>query len=201
MNLLFLLALIALAAYLLKSRDQKQRIALLASHLGQYQIESLMASLTEGYLRALGEKDPERSAQIWSMLETTEVTLSEQFNRFAAEFAKVDAVQARVSRLPLALPYANTLFPVATFDLRQALKVHAQGIAQAASNRLAQTRRDQAFTMSAELFLMQHTCHWFCRSKAVASARMLALHKTPYAQLVASVAPATRQAYTAVVEG
>ena len=32
--------------------------------------------------------------------------------------------------------------------------------------------------MSAELFLMQHTCHWYCRSRAVASARMLARHKT-----------------------
>jgi hypothetical protein len=56
-----------------------------------------------------------------------------------------------------------------------------------------------AFTMSAELFLMQHTCHWFCKSKTVASARMLALHKTTYAQLVASVAPGTRDAYRALI--
>jgi len=55
--------------------------------------------------------------------------------------------------------------------------------------------------MSAELFLMQHTCHWFCKSKVVASARMLARHQTAYAQLVASVAPATREAYTALVGG
>ncbi len=204
MNLFFLLALIAFALYGLKSNAQKRRIALLASHLGKYQIESLMESLTEGYLRALGEKDPERSGQIWGMLRSTEITLCEQFNRFAAEFAKVDAALTRVSRLPLALPFADTLFPAATFDLRQVLKVHAQGISQAASQ-LQEPRpqdlRDQAFTMSAELFLMQHTCHWFCRSKAVASARMLTLHKTPYAQLLASVAPATRKAYTAVVEG
>jgi hypothetical protein len=56
-----------------------------------------------------------------------------------------------------------------------------------------------AFTMSAELFLMQHTCHWFCKSKTVASARMLARHKTSYEQLVASVAPDTRTAYCALV--
>jgi hypothetical protein len=55
--------------------------------------------------------------------------------------------------------------------------------------------------MSAELFLMQHTCHWYCRSRAVASARMLARHKTPYAQLVDSVAPATRRDYRALVGG
>ena len=52
--------------------------------------------------------------------------------------------------------------------------------------------------MSAELFLMQHTCHWFCRSKAVASARMLARHKTSYAQLLDAVSPATRRAYRAL---
>jgi hypothetical protein len=56
-----------------------------------------------------------------------------------------------------------------------------------------------AFTMTAELFLMQHTCHWFCKSKTVASARMLALHQTPYAQLVASVGPDTREAYCALL--
>jgi hypothetical protein len=56
-----------------------------------------------------------------------------------------------------------------------------------------------AFTISAELFLMQHTCHWFCKSKTVASARVLARHKTTYEQLVAAVAPDTRAAYCALV--
>jgi hypothetical protein len=49
--------------------------------------------------------------------------------------------------------------------------------------------------------LMQHTCHWFCRSKAVASARLLARHKTPYAKVLESVAPATRARYQALIEG
>jgi len=49
--------------------------------------------------------------------------------------------------------------------------------------------------MSAELFLMQHTCHWFCRSRAVASARMRARHQTSHAQLIESVSPQTREAY------
>jgi hypothetical protein len=43
--------------------------------------------------------------------------------------------------------------------------------------------------MSAELFLMQHSCHWFCKSKAVASARMLVRHKTSHEQLIAAVSP------------
>jgi hypothetical protein len=46
---------------------------------------------------------------------------------------------------------------------------------------------------------MQHTCHWFCRSKAVASARTMARHKTSYAQVLASVAPDTRNAYNSLI--
>jgi hypothetical protein len=53
--------------------------------------------------------------------------------------------------------------------------------------------------LSAELFLFQHTCHWYCRSKAVASARMQVRHQTPYAQVLAAVSPATRQAYSALL--
>jgi len=49
--------------------------------------------------------------------------------------------------------------------------------------------------MSAELFLMQHSCHWFCRSRAVASARLQARHQTSHAQVLAAVSPATREAY------
>jgi len=45
---------------------------------------------------------------------------------------------------------------------------------------------------------MQHSCH--CSAlEAVASARVLTRHKTSYAQLIASVAPETRQAYCALV--
>ena len=201
MELFTLLTLLALGAYILKSRDQKKRIALLGSYLGKYQIEKLMESLTDGYLRALGEADLERRAQIWNMLDAAEVTLCEQFNRFVAEFSSVDAAEVRVSKLALAVPYADQLFPAATFDLQEALRIHARGISQVAHNSQGRTQKDKAFTLSAELFLMQHTCHWFCRSKSVASARMLARHKTSYAQLVAAVSPETRKAYNALVAG
>ena len=201
MEILILLALIAFGAYLIKSREQRHRVALLGSHLGNYQIEKLMENLTQGYLRALGENDNERREQIWRLLRTTEMQLCEQFSRFTADFVKVPAEEARVSQLPVAMPYANVLFPSATFDLRKAFVIHAMGISAAADERAGRSYKDKAFTMSAELFLMQHTCHWFCKSKVVASARMLARHQTAYAQLVASVAPATREAYTALVGG
>ncbi|MEO8119873.1 MAG: hypothetical protein ABI606_11190, partial [Rhodoferax sp.] len=157
--------------------------------------------LTAGYLRTLGESDPVRREQIWNLLTTAEMELCEQFNRFVAEFSKVEEVEVRVSKFPIAFPYADKLFPNATFDLRKALSIHAHGINSAAKNCLTQTPKNKAFTLTAELFLMQHTCHWFCRSKTVASARMLTRHKTSYAQLLESVAPDTRRAYCTLIGG
>ena len=58
MELLVLFALLAAGAYLIKSREQGRRIALLGVYLGKYQIEKLMESLIDGYLRALSEDDP-----------------------------------------------------------------------------------------------------------------------------------------------
>ena len=198
MEIIPLLLMFAISAMVLKKREQRQRIGLLARHLGRYQIEKLMETLAEGYLRALGEKDLDRRDQVWRYLDATETQLCEQFNKFCADFLKLEAAETRVSKLALAIPYATTLFPRATFDLRKAFAIHANGLEQAAGNALNRTPRDKAFTLSAELFLMQHTCHWFCNSKAVASARLLARHKTTYAQVLAAVGADTRAAYLAL---
>lgn len=199
MEFFTLVTCVAIAVYILKLSEERRRIALLASHLGQYQIEKLMEILTDGYLRALGEKEPERREQVWNQLAGSELKLCEQFTRFATGFSKVDEMQARTSKLPLAIPFATRLLPGLTFDMRKMLAIHAQGILQAAENSAQRTPRDKAFTMSAELFLMQHSCHWFCKSKAVASARMMVRHKTSHEQLVASVSPETREAYIGLV--
>ena len=110
----------------LKGQDQRQRIALLGRYLGKFQIEKLMENLINGYLRALDDADPERRAQIWSMLGTAETELSEQLRRFVEDFSKVWGDKTQVSTLRLALPYANKLFPRAAFDLRHALAIHAE---------------------------------------------------------------------------
>ena len=199
MDFSFLLMLLAGGAYLLKRQDQLRRIRLLASHLGKYTIEKRLEELTTGYLRALAEPEAQRQAQIWQLLGPAEKSLSEQFSRFAKAFAEVEASQTRVSRLPIALPYADRLLPQATFDLRQALTLHAQGLAQAARESSDQLPRERAFTLMAEIFLLQHTCHWFCRSRSVASARLLSRHKTSHAQALAAVSTSTRQAYLALI--
>jgi AcrR family transcriptional regulator len=201
MELLVVSALLAFAIQVFKSREQAQRIAFLGTYLGKFRIEKLLEDLLNGYQRALGDADPDRQAQVWRHLEPTEQNLNEQFSRFVLAFAEVYSATARVSKLPMALPFVSLAIPAATFDLRKLLAVHGRGISQAVANAQGLTPKRKAFNLMAELLLMQHSCHWFCRSKLVASARMLARHQTSYAQLLDAVSPETRQAYLAVVQG
>lgn len=197
--LVLLLMVAALGAWQLKSQNLARRMALLGGFLGRYQVERRMENLIEGYLKALEEQDPEQQTRLWNTLALSEEQLCEQLRRFAADFSAVDEAEARVSKLPAFLPETDRFFPDNTFDMRRALVVHAEGMERAAKNEAGRSPRDKAYTVSAELLLMQHTCHWYCRSRAVASARMLARHQTPYEQLLACVDPETRQAYLAVI--
>jgi hypothetical protein len=197
MELLLLAALVAFAAWQLKSVDQRRRIALLGGYLGKYQIERHMETLTQGYLRALGEEDAERRGQIWYLMRAAEQELASQCGRLAIDVAAGPEAGMRVSKLPLYLPFAAGV-PSLTFDLRKALALHARGIGRAVDADAAVPPRERAFAVLAELLLLQHTCHWFCRSRAVATARMLARHQTSHEQLIASVLPETRDAYCAL---
>lgn len=201
MDLLIGLFFIAIGVHAVKTAEQRHRIVLLSSHLQKFQLEKHMEQLISGYLRALGEKDPERSEPIWRNLEGIETTVKEQLAQLARDLHEVWNERTRVSRWPLAVPFSTRLFPASTFDLRTLLEVHAKGFETALRNDDDLPRRDQAFRLTAELLLFQHSCHWFCRSRSVASARLLALHKTAYEQVVAAVSPQTRRAYLALVRG
>ncbi len=202
MDFLPLAIIVTTVLYVLKKQEQRQHTQLLAQHLARFQIEKLMANLMEGYLRVIGEKDAQRREQIWPVLANTESSLVSQFQRFADEFATLPAEQTRASTLPLALPYMTRVLPSATMDVRETMKLHAQALAAARVGEAAdeEERKRRAFTMTAELMLMQHTCHWFCRSRTVASMRLLARHKTAYEQVLQSVAPATLKAYDRLVK-
>ena len=175
-------------------------IALLGSYLQKFQLEKHMEQLIDGYLRALGENDPQRSAPIWSNLESIEAAVREELARLADDLHEVWGERTRVSRWPVAVPFANRLFPASTFDLRTLLKVHAKGFDTTLRNDDQLVRRDQAFRLTAELMLFQHSCHWFCRSRTVASARLMARHKTAYDQVLAAVSPETRRDYLDLVQ-
>jgi hypothetical protein len=199
MNTVFVLMLLGVVAHFIKNTEQRQRIALLSRYLQPYQLEKQMEQLTSGYLRALGESDLERSEPIWRMLQGTEQALAEQLGRLASDIARMDEADARVSLLPQALPKMGRWFPRATFDLREAIALHAQGFADTAQGQQGLDRKQQAYRLTAELFLFQHTCHWYCRSKSLASARLWARHQTRYEQVLESVSPLTRRGYGALV--
>lgn len=185
--------------WVLKNREQHQRIALLGGVLSRYELESLMQTLMDGYLRALGEDKPEREAQVWGHLAFQEERLNTQFRQFADAFSKVWADDALISTLPVAFPRATKIFPAATLDARALMRLHADALAAAIATEPTTGPKDRAFTITAELMLMQHSCHWFCRSKAVASRRLLARHQTTYEQVLEAVAPKTRAAYLAFI--
>jgi len=194
-DIMILLSTLAFGGWLHTSKLQHQRKALLGQQLQPYQIEKHMETLTEGYLRALGEESPERQASIWALMASSEHALNTQFKDFVLDFSKQNAQSSLVSTWPLCIPYAEKISPHAVFDMRKLLSIHAQGIANAIENTAQRSPKDKAFTLMAELLLMQHTCHWFCKSKTVASARMMARHHTSYPQLIAAVSTETRQLY------
>ena len=183
--------------WVIKQRYQAPRVRLLAEHLGPFNIEPLMRQLHQGYFRALDETDPQRAAHIWDLQRSTEQTLLAQFTAFAQSFDSVYLARTQVFKLALALPYADQLFPALCFDARRVFAVHAQGLARAVASE--DPAGPRARTVLAELYLMQHTCHWFCRSLPTASARLLARHQTTYEQVLQAITPQTRRDYLALV--
>ena len=196
MDFLLLLPLTLVALWITRARQQQRRIAILARYLHGHDIEKHIETLSQGYSRALGESDPARSDQVWHVLRGTEELLCRQVGKLAEDFAGVEPTATRVSKFPIWLPLSPAFDR--SFDMREALRLHARGICRAIEEQDA-SPKDRAYAILAETLLMQHTCHWYCRSKSVASARMLASHRTSHEQLVAGVLPQTRQAYLELV--
>ena len=130
--------------WVLKVRQQQRRVALLGRFLSPYSIEKNIEMVTQGYLRALGEDDPARREQVWNLLRSNELELCRQVSQLASDFAMADAASTRVSKLPIWLPFAAGL--AASFDMRKALRVHAQGICRAVEAD-ATSGRDRAFVI------------------------------------------------------
>lgn len=199
--------LLAIIGWSIKSRAERRRVMLLAIHLQPYEIEKLMETLSEGYMRALGEDDIQRRQAIWTLLAPAERKLAQQFSLFAKDFAQLPAERTRIIALPW--PVAWLLEQVGgpalvlerwSIDMRALLQLHAQAIGQAAHAEQASGHGPsaKAFTLLAEILLMQHSCHWFCKSRTVASARLLARHQTSYSKVLDSVGAPTRSAYMAM---
>lgn len=207
MDALITAFVLGLIAWSIKSRAERGRIALLAAHLRPYEIEKLMETLSEGYMRALGEDDTQRRQAIWTLLEPAERRLAEQFALFAREFSQLPAERTRIFTLPWPLAWLLEhlggpawLIGRHSLDMRALLQLHAQAIGQAAGaqHTTGCSASSKAFVLLAEMLLMQHSCHWFCKSHAVASARLLARHQTSHGKVIESVNASTRAAYLAL---
>lgn len=196
MDFLLLLPITLVALWITKTRQQQRRIAILARYLHGRDIEKHIETLAQGYSRALGEAEPARREQVWAVLRGTEEVLGRQVAKLADDFAGVEPTASRVSKFPFWLPRSPAFDK--SFDMREALHLHARGIGEAIE-RQDTSPKDRAFAILAEMLLLQHTCHWYCRSKSVASARLLASHQTSHEQVVAGVLPPTRQAYLELV--
>ena len=159
MDFFFLAFFATIGVYAAKTAEQRQRIALLSSHLQKFQLEKHMEQLIDGYLRALGENDPQRSAPIWSNLESIEAAVREELTRLADDLHGVWGERTRVSRWPVAVPFANRLFPASTFDLRTLLKVHARGFDTTLRNGEQLVRRDQLLLKVQHAFVVARHCN------------------------------------------
>jgi len=204
MDVFVAVLLLAFIGWSVKSRAERHRVMLLAMHLQPYEIEKLMETISDGYMRALGEQDSQRRQSIWALLEPAERKLAEQFAQFARDFARLPARQARIIALPWPLAWLLERLggpaPVLerySVDMGALLQLHARAIAEAAQAQ-ASSPSAKAYTLLAEILLMQHSCHWFCKSHTVASARLLARHQTSYPKVLASISASTRTDYGAL---
>lgn len=198
---LFVVALpLLVSLHLLNHQQQQLRIRRLAALLQPLGLEKLMEQLSTGYLRALGENDPVRNEPIWNLLAESQQRFGDQLQRLAADAARLSPDQTRISHWPVWAGLAARWLPGNTFDLRKLLSIHARGVAEVLLNPQGMERRAQAFMMSAEMLLFQHSCQMYCRSKGVASARLLAHHQTSHAQALDAVSPRTRSAYRTLLK-
>jgi hypothetical protein len=186
--------------HLLNHQQQQLRIRRLAALLQPLALEKLMEQLSTGYLRALSETDPVRSAPIWNLLADAEQRFGSQVQRLAEQAARLSDDDARISRWPLWAALGARWLPAKTLDMRELLNIHARGVAEALLNTQCLERRAQAFRLSAEMLLLQHSCHMYCRSEGVASARLLARHQTSHAQALDAASPTTQRAYRALMQ-
>ena len=203
-----LLLALAVVAWSFKTRSERQRMALLASHLRALEIEKLMETLSHGYQRALDEDDAGRRQALWGLWAPAEQKVAEHIERLAKGFEQVSETDRWVLRAdwPVAdlLRLLGRAWPDLlarhSVDLCALLALHAHAVRQAVDDG-GRAPSARAHRLLAELMLLQHSCHWFCKSRNVASARLLLRHRTPYATVLDSVAPETRRDYLALTQG
>jgi len=202
MDSLFVLLLAAFVAWqLLRARYQRERIAFLAQNLAGLQLERHMETLTQGYARAIKESDENRQLQVLQTFAPSERAAAAQVQTLADTMQKASPQATAMPPFSFCVPYAERFLPVRMRDFRQLLQIHAAGLRHVVANEKQWDPKTRAFHLSAELYLFQHSCHWYCKSRLVADARLQARHQLTHRKVVESVSEVTRAAYGRWLEG
>ncbi len=189
------LLLAIMAGWVLRLRYQRAHIALLSRHLANFQIERHLETLTEGYTRAIHEDSESRQLQVLESFLPTERSVAAQCQALSDAMQKEDDAATTMGALSFYLPMAADWLPGTPRDFRQLLRIHAAGLRHVVENEAGGSAKDRAFHLSAELYLLQHSCHWFCKSRAVADARLAIRHQVTHQKVLDSVSDQTRHAY------
>lgn len=195
MNLGLSLLVVFIVGQVLRTRYQRAHIALLGRHLAKMQLESHMETLSTTYTRAIQETNESRQQQIFDTVTQTEQAVATQTERLAQAFEKEPASATLMGIVAFHLPALVQIFPSMKRDFRQLLAIHAAGFRYVVDNEANWDAKTRAYHLSAELYLFQHSCHWFCKSRPIADARLLVRHKVDHKKVVESVCEPTRAAY------
>lgn len=201
MDIAVILLIVVVVWQLSRVRYQRAHIGLLAKHLANLQLERHMETLTQGYLRAIREEGESRQLQVLETYNQTERIVASQVQTLASSLQKESPQAASLIALPFCLPYAERYLPAATRDFRELLRIHAKGLRHVVDNEPGWDPKTRAYHLSAELYLLQHSCHWFCKSRAVADARLAVRHQVTHQKTLASVSETTRAAYVDWLRG
>jgi hypothetical protein len=200
MDIAITLIMFAVAWQAVRIRYQRERIALLGRHLAKLQIERHMETLTQGYTRAIHEQDESRQLQVLATFAPTEQAVAAGVEALARSMQDENPQATGMGPFRFCLPYAER-FLSATRDFQALLRIHSVGLRHVVDNPAGWDPKTRAFHLSAELYLLQHSCHWYCKSRNVADARLLMRHQVDHQKVLASVSETTRSAYLAWMQG
>lgn len=201
MDVVVILLMVIMAWWMLCQRYQRTHIALLGRHLANFQLERHMETLTQGYTRAIHEDSEARQYQVLETFAQAERNMATQVQSVANAMQKESAQAAGMCTLPFCVPYIERFLPALTRDFRALLHIHATGLRHVVDNEDQRDPKDRAYQLSAELYLFQHSCHWFCKSRAVADARLALRHQVQHQKALESVSAVTRNAYLRWLQG
>jgi len=202
MDFFLILLLVAIAWHVLRVRYQRARIAFLARHLANMNLERHMETLTQGYTRAIHEDSESRQRQVLDTFLQTEGAVVTNVASLAQAMQKETAADTAMCPLPFCVPYVERFAPASTLrDFRALLHIHASGLRTAIVNDAGRDPKTRAFHIAAELYLLQHSCHWFCKSRGVADARLMLRHKVEHKKVIESVTASTRSSYERWLQG